>query len=236
MHRLLTTLVILLSVVASTAFAADTPHFERDIAPLLKRHCVKCHGPVKQEGKFNASSPSGLIRGGENGAVLVPHDVEASLLWKRIASDEMPPDAPLSADEKSLFKRGIIAGTPGLAPDAKGADASDHWAFRELTRVNVSESPRHVPSPPSSGERASSLLKNVAWTPRPSEKQLEKDGRGVHPTILQHAAKASGRNRFTRRMDASSVRVAAGCDGRDEASILRLGMPVLAARPMTRID
>ena len=34
-----------------------------------------------------------------------------------------------------------------------------------------------------------SLLKNVAWTPRPSENQLGTDGRGVHPTVLQLAVK-----------------------------------------------
>ncbi len=33
-----------------------------------------------------------------------------------------------------------------------------------------------------------SLLKNVAWTPRPSETSLEADGRGVHPTVLPLAA------------------------------------------------
>ncbi len=115
-----------------TVHAADAPQFERDIAPLLKRHCVKCHGPVKQERKLNVSSVSGLIRGGESGAALVPHDVEASLLWKRVSSDEMPPDAPLSADEKSLLKRWIIAGTPGLARDAQRTDAAEHWAFRSL--------------------------------------------------------------------------------------------------------
>ncbi len=35
----------------------------------------------------------------------------------------------------------------------------------------------------------SSLLKNVAWTPRPSENQLETDRRGVQPTALQQAAR-----------------------------------------------
>ena len=33
-----------------------------------------------------------------------------------------------------------------------------------------------------------SLLTNVAWTPRPSENQLETDGRGVHPTVDQQTA------------------------------------------------
>ena len=34
-----------------------------------------------------------------------------------------------------------------------------------------------------------SLLKHVAWTPRPSEIQLKTDGRGVHPTVFQQAPK-----------------------------------------------
>ena len=40
-------------------------------------------------------------------------------------------------------------------------------------------------------ERFSSLLKNVAWTPRPSENPLETDGRGVHPTVLHQAVRTS---------------------------------------------
>ena len=35
-------------------------------------------------------------------------------------------------------------------------------------------------------------MKIVAWTPRPSETELEADGRGVHPTVLQQAVKRRG--------------------------------------------
>ena len=129
-----------LLVITSFAHAADTPlHFDRDIVPLLKRHCVKCHGPAKQEAKLNLAASSGLVRGGKSGAALVPHDADASLLWQRVASDEMPPDAPLTTDEKSLLKRWIIAGTPGLAQDASNKSGADHWAFRKLSRVENPE-------------------------------------------------------------------------------------------------
>ena len=131
-------------VIASNARAAEAPsQFDRDIAPLIQRHCVKCHGPAKQEAKLNLAASSGLVRGGKSGPAIVPHDADASLLWQRVASDEMPPDVPLTADEKLLLNRWIIAGTPGLARDGKDENASDHWAFRPL-----------VASPPSSGERA----------------------------------------------------------------------------------
>ena len=209
MSRLTIITMTLLSMTFSPSFAADAPHFEREIAPLLKRHCVKCHGPVKQEGKLNVSSPSGLIRGGETGAALVPHDVEASLLWKRIASDEMPPDAPLSADEKSLFKRWIVAGTPGLARDAKVVDASDHWAFRKLTRLNVSESPRLVPSPPSSGERArvrgpngenaSPNTNGSRSSTSPNTKPLESNGT-PHPNPLPPKSEGEGTGTLDSRL------------------------------------
>ena len=113
--------------------AEDAPQYDRDIAPLLKRHCVKCHGPTKQEGKLNLVAPGAIIKGGAEGAAVVPHDVAASLLWKRVDSDEMPPEHPLSADEKSLIRRWILAGTPGLKHH--NDDVAGHWAFQRLPKT-----------------------------------------------------------------------------------------------------
>src|SRR5262245_45278920 len=97
---------VAISVAVASAAGADAPpRFDRDIAPLLKAHCVKCHGPAKREGKLNLSTAADIVRGGKNGAVVAPHDAAASRLWERIASDEMPPDEPLKAAEKDLIKR-----------------------------------------------------------------------------------------------------------------------------------
>ncbi len=133
----------LLTCVALSApiFADDQPpRFASDIQPLLKRHCLKCHGPAKREARLNLSTPGGIIRGGMNGAVLVPHDLDASLLWKRVADDEMPPDEPLSDGAKVLLKRWIAAGAPGL-PSRESvlgkSDGKDHWAFQPLQPVPV---------------------------------------------------------------------------------------------------
>jgi hypothetical protein len=133
--------VCTLVVAGSSAFADEPPpRFARDVQPLLKRHCLKCHGPAKREGNLNLSTPAGIVRGGKNGAALVPHDVQASLLWKRVAEEEMPPDEPLAENEKDLLKRWIAAGAPGLpAREATGggADGKDHWAFQPLKEVPV---------------------------------------------------------------------------------------------------
>ncbi len=122
--------LIELLTLSGPAWSDESPQFDRDVAPLLKRHCVKCHGPAKQEAKLNLAAAGGLIRGGESGTSLVPHDADASLIWQKINANEMPPEAPLSAEEKSLVKRWIVEGTPGLKQ--ADTDVGDHWAFRPL--------------------------------------------------------------------------------------------------------
>ena len=88
---------------------AGEPQLGRDVVPVIKARCIKCHGPAKREGKLDLSTPGGIARGGENGVAIVPGDAAASLLWQRIADDEMPPDEPLAADERTVLQRRILA-------------------------------------------------------------------------------------------------------------------------------
>jgi uncharacterized membrane protein len=46
--------------------------FEREVAPLLKSACLKCHGPTKQKGRLRLDSKEALEQGGEDGPCLVP--------------------------------------------------------------------------------------------------------------------------------------------------------------------
>ena len=41
--------------------------FERDIAPLLRTRCQKCHGEGKPKGGLDLRSMSGILQGGESG-------------------------------------------------------------------------------------------------------------------------------------------------------------------------
>jgi hypothetical protein len=128
--------------IGGAAFADEPapPRFARDVQPLLRRHCLKCHGPAKREGGLNLSTPAGIVRGGKTGAALVPHDVNASRLWTRVAEEEMPPDKPLADNEKELLRQWIAAGAPGLPARETaggGAEGKDHWAFQPLNEVNL---------------------------------------------------------------------------------------------------
>jgi hypothetical protein len=118
-----------------------------DVQTLLKDRCGKCHGPLRPEGGLRLMTLSGVARGGEEGKVVVPGRVDQSLLWRRVEDEEMPPEHPLSPQERTLIREWIEAGAPGLS-DAVVADI-DHSAFRRLRRPappRVSETHR-VKSP-----------------------------------------------------------------------------------------
>ncbi len=101
------------------------------IQPLLRHHCVRCHGPNDAKGALNLSTSAGLARGGESGAAVVPGNLEASLLWTKVEAGEMPPDKPLGAEEQQVLRAWIAGGASGLEASAA---SGEHWAFQPLRR------------------------------------------------------------------------------------------------------
>ncbi len=132
--------LMLLACMSAHAGERDArPDLERDIQPLLKARCIKCHGPIKPKGKLNLSGPRSLARGGAGGPVVVAGKPDESTLWDQVVGDEMPPrpEEPLSAGEKASLRRWIEGGAPGLpdpAEAARTAPESDHWAFAPPSR------------------------------------------------------------------------------------------------------
>ena len=125
-----------LSTVAVRSFAAESsavPDFRHEILPLLKARCVPCHGPAKTEAALNLALATGVARGGESGAAIVPGNPDDSLLWQRVAADEMPEDGPLPANEKAKLLQWIAAGAKGLPANVPAKpDGDEHWAFQKL--------------------------------------------------------------------------------------------------------
>ena len=54
------------------ATAASSLHLEREIAPLLREHCLKCHSGKSPKGDLDLSSAQGLSAGGANGNAVEP--------------------------------------------------------------------------------------------------------------------------------------------------------------------
>ena len=117
--------------------------FKSEIMPLLRRHCIKCHGVSKKEASLQLYSAVRIFQGGESGAVVIPGHPQTSSLLTRVQKNEMPPENPLSDSEKQILERWIADGAPGLPANEAEAESmrrDEHWAF---TRLQPAEPP-HV--------------------------------------------------------------------------------------------
>jgi len=98
--------------------AADPVDFERQIKPIFELNCVSCHGEEKPKAKLAMLTRADLIKGGENGAAVVPGDPEKSPAYTHTVlpadnDDLMPPakkGGPMSKDKTDLIKAWIEQG------------------------------------------------------------------------------------------------------------------------------
>ena len=96
--------------------APTTLVFRRDIRPILKRSCFKCHSARKREGGLRLDTRDHALAGGDLGPAIVPGDPMASLLIERIRlpadhEDFMPTKGdPLTPAEVERLERWVADG------------------------------------------------------------------------------------------------------------------------------
>ena len=129
--------------------AKDTPElpqaiawvdFSKDIAPILREHCLQCHSGAQPKGGFDISDRQALL------GYITPGSIDESSLWtdyltaKPILEDPeslvMPPDGPLPKAKLAMLKLWIQEGaswpesdkldphSDGPSTEALGANAS----------------------------------------------------------------------------------------------------------------
>lgn len=99
-------------VMAQTGKTPAEPSFKKEIEPLLKSKCWKCHGQDAQKGELALHTPALIRKGSESGAVVVSGNASSSRLYEMVRQGEMPPDNmdPLTEQELELVRRWIDAG------------------------------------------------------------------------------------------------------------------------------
>lgn len=101
---------------APTATADDGDFFEREIRPLLIRHCHECHGDLAEpKGGLKLTSREDVLRGGDSGPAAVAGQPHESLVISAVKYDglEMPPDGKrLSEGEISHMNEWVQRGMP----------------------------------------------------------------------------------------------------------------------------
>ena len=110
-------LICLCCAVAGFSQEEEKIDFVHDVAPVLKKHCGKCHLGEKKKGGFSMNSRASLLEGSENGPVLEEGKAKGSYFIDILETDDkevwMPPKGDrVSAEEIAVLKKWIDAGLP----------------------------------------------------------------------------------------------------------------------------
>jgi hypothetical protein len=131
----------------ATAKDTETVSFNRDIRPIFSDTCFRCHGPDKNSRKADLRldvREEAIVKRKSGVTPIVPGKPEESEIIRRIfASDEleqMPPKEAhktLTAKQKELIRRWV----------AEGAMYEGHWAYQQISRPAVPETPALANAP-----------------------------------------------------------------------------------------
>ncbi len=147
-------LAFLIVSVATSAALGDGPKpvsYESDVKPILREHCVRCHGDDTHKADLNLQSFGSTLKGGSGGEVVVAGRPGGSPLYQAIAREgdasPMPPNRPKIPDPQVAVIRQWIA--EGLRETSDGAAA--------MTR-----SPLVFKAPtPDAGDRSGAMPENL---------------------------------------------------------------------------
>ncbi|MFM8221733.1 MAG: DUF1549 domain-containing protein, partial [Planctomycetaceae bacterium] len=121
--------------------------FEKQVRPVLIEHCLKCHGPEKQEGGLNLATRESLLKGGDSGAALVAGQPAESLIIEALeylGEPKMPPSGKLPAAQIEHLRRWVEEGAawPKDSPLTAGTESARRfevtgkqqqwWAFQPV--------------------------------------------------------------------------------------------------------
>ena len=107
--------------------------YGREIKPLLKTHCVKCHGATTQKAKLRLDTAAAAVKGGGRGAAVKPGMAEESLLIQAVRGKhgELPQmpykRGPLDSVQIETLQRWVNEGAKAPANERPSDDR--HWAY-----------------------------------------------------------------------------------------------------------
>ena len=151
-------ILLLIFGLSSATAAGEFDFFEKEIRPLLHKHCYKCHSTEaeKLKGALLLDSRQGWETGGDSGPAIVPGDVEGSLLLRAVSYEDddlqMPPKYKLADHERAALGKWVEAGaadprdhqTEGKAEGIDLAKGREFWSFRPVVNDAV---PKMNPAP-----------------------------------------------------------------------------------------
>jgi mono/diheme cytochrome c family protein len=108
---------------ASLARGADAAAlWSAKVQPIFDAHCVKCHGLIERKSGLELDSPEAVMKGGNDGEVIVPGKPDRSRLYQYLAADSdphMPPKKQLTDVQREAIREWIAAMATSKAKPAK---------------------------------------------------------------------------------------------------------------------
>ena len=128
--------IVLVLLAPSHASAEPRVEFNRQVRPILSDACFQCHGPdeAQRKGGLRLDLSAAAYQGGESGPALVPGQVDASEVWKRVTSTDPDVQMPPPTSVKTLKPEQIATLKQWIA---EGAEYQGHWAFLRVERPAV---------------------------------------------------------------------------------------------------
>jgi ankyrin repeat protein len=109
-------LIAFSAALTTAALAAQLPakiDFQRDVQPILREHCISCHGPGQQMSGLRLDRRADALRGGSQSDI-GPGTAQGSRLYHRLIGTtfgmQMPPAGPLAANQIETIKQWIDEG------------------------------------------------------------------------------------------------------------------------------
>jgi menaquinol-cytochrome c reductase cytochrome b/c subunit len=95
----------------------EVPSYDAHIAPIIKRYCISCHRPGKDNNDYLMGSYEDVMNSGEHKPNIIPGDLTSNLIRmldreEITAGGAMPPTKALKPELIEMFKRWVKAGAP----------------------------------------------------------------------------------------------------------------------------
>lgn len=132
-------LILLLGCLADLTVLALPVDYLREVKPVLREHCYRCHGAAQQKGELRLDTAAFALQGGENGPAYIANNSADSLLIQALKGthaniSRMPyKKLPLPAAQIETLSRWIDEGAKATADEVPQSD--QHWAFLAPVRA-----------------------------------------------------------------------------------------------------
>jgi hypothetical protein len=131
-----------MGTVQAKAFDFPDSFYARHIYPIFDANCLVCHGEQKVKGGLRMDTYDRLMRGGKEGAVIIPGKPERSILLERITlpTDHkkfMPSEGkpPLKPEEITWIRAWILQGASQEVKSLAGIDVPEPFREEPLPQV-----------------------------------------------------------------------------------------------------